>query len=121
VRRGTCFDRDGIYGEAFRDAAESLGIRHVLTSPQSPWQNPFVEWFIGSIRRECLGHVIIINGAGLRRVLNDYFGYYEHSPTHLSLGKDAPITRHVQPPSSGSVIEIPVLGGLHHRYERRAA
>jgi putative transposase len=86
-------DRDGIYGQAFSDAAESLGIREVLTAPQSPWQNPFVERFIGSIRRECLDHVIIFNGSSLRRILNDYFEYYERSRTHLALEKDAPISR----------------------------
>jgi putative transposase len=114
-------DRDSIYGKAFSDAAESLGIREVLTAPQSPWQNPYVERFIGSIRRECLDHVIIINGAGLKRILRQYFDYYERSRTHLSLEKDAPISRPVQPPSAGNVVEIPMVGGLHHRYERRAA
>ena len=114
-------DRDSIYGEAFDDAVESLGIREVLTAPQSPWQNPYVERFIGSIRRECLDHVIIINSSGLRRILKDYFEYYERSRTHLSLDKDAPVSRPVQPPSCGRVVEIPMVGGLHHRYERRAA
>lgn len=88
---------------------------------ESPWQNPYVERFIGSIRRECLDHVIIITVAGLRRILKEYFEYYERSRTHLSLEKDAPISRSVQPPSCGHVVEIPVVGGLHHRYERRAA
>jgi putative transposase len=114
-------DRDRTYGQAFNDAVQSLGIREVLTAPQSPWQNPYVERFIGSIRRECLDHVIIINRAGLRRILRDYFEYYERSRTHLSLEKDPPISRPVQPPSSGRVVEIPLVGGLHHRYERRAA
>jgi putative transposase len=114
-------DRDSIYGQAFSDAAESMGIREVLTAPQSPWQNPYVERFIGSIRRECLDHVIIINKAGLRRMLKAYFEYYECSRTHLSLEKDAPVSRPVQPPSTGNIVEIPMVGGLHHRYERRAA
>ena len=110
-----------IYGEAFKDAVESIGIREVLTAPQSPWQNPYVERFIGSIRRECLDHVIIITRSALHRVLKDYFEYYERIRTHLSLEKDAPVNRPVQPASAGRVIEIPMVGGLHHRYERRAA
>lgn len=114
-------DRDSIYGDAFCDAVDSLGVREVLTAARSPWQNPYVERFIGSIRRECLDHVIIIKKAGLTRVLKEYFQYYEESRTHLSLGKDAPIPRTVQPPELGRVVEIPQVGGLHHRYERRAA
>jgi hypothetical protein len=76
---------------------------------------------IGSIRRECLDHVIVFNETGLRRVLKEYFDYYERSRTHLSLEKDAPIPRSVQPPELGTVVELPQIGGLHHRYERRAA
>ena len=114
-------DRDSIYGQAFSDAVESLGIREVLSSPQSPWQNPYVERFIGSIRRECLDHVIIINRDGLHRILKDYFEYYERSRTHLSLEKDAPFPRSIQRPELGRVVELPQVGGLHHRYERIAA
>jgi transposase InsO family protein len=91
-------DRDCIYGQTFSDATASLNIREVLTAPRSPWQNPYVERFIGSIRRECLDHVIIISNAGLSRILKDYFEYYERSRTHLSLEKDAPISRPIQPP-----------------------
>jgi putative transposase len=114
-------DRDGIYGEKFREAARLLGIREVLTAPKSPWQNPYVERMIGSIRRECLDHVIVWNEPGLRRILKSYFEYYERTRTHLSLDKDAPIPRAVQPLEFGAVIELPEVGGLHHRYERRAA
>lgn len=114
-------DRDSIYGQAFHDAVQSLGIREVLTAPQSPWQNPYVERFIGSVRRECLDHVIIMNRTGLQQILREYFDYYERSRTHLSLEKDAPVSRPVQQPSSGNVVEIPLVGGLHHRYERHAA
>jgi len=114
-------DRDGIYGEKFREAATWLGIREVLTAPKSPWQNPYVERLIGSIRRECLDHVIVLNQMGLHRVLKSYFEYYERTRTHLSLEKDAPIPRRVQPPVLGKVVELPEVGGLHHRYERRAA
>ncbi len=114
-------DRDGTYGAKFHETAAWIGIREVLTAPQSPWQNPFVERLIGSIRRECLDHVIIFNETGLRRALKDYFEYYERCRTHLSLDKDAPVSRPVQPPSHGKVIEIPQVGGLHHVYTRKAA
>jgi putative transposase len=114
-------DRDGIYGTVFGDAARSLDIREILTAAQSPWQNPYVERLIGSIRRECLDHVIVFNEAGLRRVLKSYFDYYDHSRTHLALDKDAPIPRIVQPPEMGTVVQVPQVGLLHHRYERRAA
>jgi transposase InsO family protein len=114
-------DRDGSYGERFREAANWLGIREVLTAPQSPWQNAYVERLIGSIRRECLDHVIVLNEAGLRRILKSYFDYYEQTRTHLSLNKDAPMCRSVQPQQLGPIREIPQVGGLHHRYERIAA
>jgi putative transposase len=114
-------DRGGIYGEKFCEAAGWLGIREVLTAPKSPWQNAYVERLIGSIRRECLDHVIVFNESALRRVLKSYFEYYDHTRTHLSLGKDAPIPRSVQTPDLGTVVELPQVGGLHHRYERRAA
>jgi putative transposase len=94
-------DRDGGYGEKFCEAANCLGIREVLTAPQSPWQNAYVERLIGSIRRECLDYVIVFNQAGLRRILQSYFDYYERSRTHLSLGKDAPISRPIQPAAMG--------------------
>ena len=114
-------DRDGSYGGKFREAARWLGIREVLTAPQSPWQNAYVERLIGSIRRECLDHVIILNETGLRRVLKSYIEYYEGTRTHLSLNKDAPITRPIQPVDTGRIVQIPQVGGLHHRYERIAA
>ena len=114
-------DRDGSYGEKFGEAATWLGIREVLTAPQSPWQNAYVERLIGSIRRECLDHVIVFNETGLRRILRSYFEYYERTRTHLSLGKDAPISRPIQPEAMGRIVEILQVGGLHHRYERTAA
>ena len=95
-------DRDGSYGEKFREAANWLGIREVLTAPQSPWQNAYVERLIGSIRRECLDHVIVLNETGLRRILKSYFEYYERTRTHLSLGKDAPVSRPIQPLGDGT-------------------
>ena len=114
-------DRDGVYGDPFRDRVREMGIREVLTAPQSPWQNAFAERLIGSIRRECLDHVIVLGEKHLRRILRSYFEYYQESRTHLSLSKDAPSSRAVQPPELGAVVEIPQVGGLHHRYERRAA
>jgi putative transposase len=98
-----------------------MAIREVLTAPRSPWQSPYVERLIGSIRRECLDHLIVFNEASLRRTLKSYFDYYHGARTHLSLEKDAPETRPVQPPERGPVVELPEVGGLHHRYERRAA
>jgi transposase InsO family protein len=100
---------------------QGLGIEEVLTAPRSPWQNPYVERLVGSIRRECLDHVVVLNERHLRRILTSYFAYYHRSRTHLSLGKDAPEPRAVQPPSMGQIVELPEVGGLHHRYERRAA
>jgi transposase InsO family protein len=114
-------DRDGIYGSEFSRAVETLGIEEVLSAARSPWQNPFCERVIGSIRRECLDHVIILNEEHLRRILRSYFAYYHESRTHLSLDKDCPVPRAVQPPGMGDVVEFPQVGGLHHRYARRAA
>jgi hypothetical protein len=85
-----------------------------------PWQNPYAERLIGSIRRECLDHVIILNERHLRRVLSSYFQYHHDARTHLSLNKERPRPRRVQLPSAGNIIAFPEVGGLHHRYERRA-
>jgi putative transposase len=112
-------DHDSSYGNVFRDRIQSLGIEEVVTAARSPWQNAFVERLIGSIRRECLDHVVVLNKRHLRRLLRSYFGYYHRSRTHLALAKDAPEKRAVM--SQGAVISIPQVGGLHHRYERRAA
>jgi putative transposase len=114
-------DRDCIYGAAFRQRVGELGIREVLTAPRSLWQNPYAERFIGSLRRECLVHIIVFNESSLKRILKAYFEYYERSRTHLALEKDAPVSRAVQLPELSRVIELPQVGGLHHRYERRAA
>jgi putative transposase len=114
-------DRDSTYGDEIRRRVASLGITEVFSSPLSPWQSPYVERLIGSIRRECLDHVIVLNGTHLRRVLGSYLAYYHGSRTHLALEKDAPTTRRVQTPTEGPVVAFPEVGGLHHRYERRAA
>jgi len=97
-----------------------MGIRELLTAPQSPWQNPYAERVIGSIRRECLDHLIILNESHLRRILREYVRYYNEVRPHLSLEGNAPEPRELEPPSRGPVIAIPVLGGLHHHYRRAA-
>jgi transposase InsO family protein len=114
-------DRDGIYGESFRSRVEGMSIEEIRIAPRSPWQNCYVERVIGSIRRECLNHVIVFNDNHLRRLLKDYLRYYHESRTHLSLNKDAPESRKTQASKSDPIIQIPQVGGLHHRYERSAA
>ena len=113
-------DRDLAFA-AVRSTARGMDITDVLTAPRSPWQNGVIERFIGSVRRECLDHVIIWNAAGLQCVLQQYVTYYQEWRTHLSLDKDAPIARRGQSPESGAIVEVPHVGGLHHHYERRAA
>ena len=98
-----------------------MGIREVLTAARSPWQNPFAERLIGSIRRECLNHVIVLGERHLKWILKKYFLYYRDFRTHLSLEKDAPNPRLIQSPELRQIIQIPEVGGLHHHYERRAA
>jgi transposase InsO family protein len=114
-------DRDGVYGSEFQKRVNSLGIEEVLTAPRSPWQNAFVERVIGSIRRDCLDHVVVLNERHLKRILTGYFGYYHRWRTHLSLGMDSPDSRAVQPRDLGKVVQFPEVGGLHHHYERLAA
>jgi putative transposase len=114
-------DRDAIYGEAFRQRVAGMGIGEILSAPSSPWQNPYAERLIGSIRRDCLNHVVVFGEQHLRRVLTGYCAYYHGSRTHLSLAKDAPTPRRVQGVTEGDVIAFREVGGLHHRYERRAA
>lgn len=114
-------DRDGVYGQAFRDRVKGMGIKEVMIAPRSPWQSPYVERLIGSIRRECLDHVIVLNENHLRRVMGSYFQYYHQWRTHLSLDMDCPVPRAVHGPEHGNVIEVPEVGGLHHHYERKAA
>jgi transposase InsO family protein len=101
--------------------ARAMDVNEVLTAPRSPWQNGVIDRFIGSLRRECLDHVIILNAAGLQHTLKRYVEYYERSRTHLALDKDAPISRAISPSTAGPIIAIPQVGGLHHRYERIAA
>jgi putative transposase len=114
-------DRDAVYGVVFSSRAQAMGIHEVKTAPRSPWQNPYVERLIGTLRRECLDHVVVLNETHLRRLLHAYLGYYHGARTHLSLDKDAPEPRPVERPASGRIVQTPLIGGLHHRYSRRAA
>lgn len=114
-------DRHAIYGNAFDSRVQSMGIEQVLSAPRSPWQNPYVERLIGSIRRDCLDHVIVLGERHLRRTLTAYFDYYHRWRTHLSLDMDCPDPRPVHPPDRGAVVAFPDVGGLHHHYERLAA
>ena len=114
-------DRDSVYGHVFQQRVKGMGICEVLTAPQSPWQNPFAERLIGSIRRECLNHVLVLSERHLRRILIRYFAYYHRARTHIALDKDAPDVRPVELPNAGRIVEIPDVGGLHHRYVRFAA
>jgi transposase InsO family protein len=113
-------DRDSVFADV-ASTITGMNTQAVRTAPRSPWQNAYVERVIGSIRRECLDHVIVMNAAGLHRVLREYVSYYMRSRTHLALDKDTPCSRPVTPPSAGRIVTIPEVGGLHHRYDRTAA
>ncbi len=113
-------DRDSIYGEYFQDRVEGMGIEQVITTVRSPWQNPFAERLIGSIRRECLDHLIIINESHLRHTLSGYFDYYHEARPYQSLTHNSTHPREIEPPSKGQIIAIPQVGGLHHHYRRAA-
>jgi len=114
-------DRDAIYGEHFHRQAAALRIKEVTTAPRSPWQNPYAERVIGSLRRECLDHMIILGERHLKRILTSYVDYYHDARTHLSLAKDTPDGRSVQLVGKGRVIALKRVGGLHHLYTRMAA
>src|SRR5262245_3420204 len=109
-------DNDRAYGHVFKSRVRAMGIRDRPISPRSPWQNPYVERLIGTVRRECLDRVLIFGEAHLRQILSSYAAYYNEVRTHLALGKDAPAGRAVQ--RSGGIIAIPILSGLHHHYVR---
>jgi transposase InsO family protein len=109
-------DRDRIYGDVFIRRLRAVGIRDRPIAPRSPWQNGYAERLIGSIRRDCLDHVVVFGERHLRHLLKSYERYYNEGRTHLSLYKDAPIPRVVQ--TVGRVLPLPILGGLHHQYVR---
>ena len=113
-------DRDGVYGHEFTSKAELIGLRDIKITPKSPWQNPFCERVIGSIRRECTNHIIALGERHLVRTLCKYARWYNTSRPHVSLDRNAPEPRTIQHPSMGHVRSEPVLGGLHHRYLRVA-
>jgi transposase InsO family protein len=113
-------DRDRIYGTAFQRRLAGMGIVEVGSAPASPWQNPYVKRVIGSTRRECLDHVIVVNEAHLRRVLASYLRYYHPSRTHLGLEKDTADRQPAAETSIGPIITVAEVGDLHHRYDRAA-
>ena len=114
-------DRDAIYGEKVQRRIRSLGITEVVTAPRSPWQNPYCERVIGSCRRDCLDHVIVLNERHLRKILREYLSYYHTCRTHLSQNKDPPESRPVEPTKMGNIVATHRVGGLHHLYARIAA
>ena len=115
-------DRDAIYGEVVKTRIKNMNIEQVVTAYKSPWQNPFAERVIGSIRRECLDHVIVLSDGHLKKILKEYFAYYHNDRNHLSLDKDVPCKRPVQvKPKASKIVELPRVGGLHHRYEWKEA
>jgi len=113
-------DRDAIYGDVFARRVKGLGMSEILIAPRAPWQNPFAERVIGSIRRECLDQVIVINERHLRRLLRSYLAYYNATRPHQSLHNNSPHPRNVQTPADGRIVAIPQVSGLHHRYQRAA-
>ena len=119
--RHLLWDRDRIFGPEFVEQVKAMGIKQVLSTPRSPWQRAYVERLIGTLRRECLDHVIAFGERSLHRHLQNFTIYYHRARTHLGLQKDTPESRPIQPPSPGRIIAIPEVGGLHHRYERCAA
>jgi putative transposase len=114
-------DRDRIFGHEFVEQVKAMGIEQVMSAPRSPWQRAHIERLIGSIRRECLDHLIVFNECGLRSHLRAYTDYYLRTRTHLALQKDCPEPRDVEMPGAGRIVSMPEVGDLHHRYERRAA
>ena len=116
---GPCYlvrDRDSIYGEVFIRRLRAMGIRDRPTAPRSPWQNGYCERLIGSIRRECLDHIVVFGERHLWRLLRAYTDYYNRTRTRLSLNKDSPASRAIEP--FGRIRAVPILGGLHHQYVR---
>jgi len=109
-------DRDSIYGDVFIRRLRAMGIRDRPTTPRSPWQNGYCERLIGSIRKECLDHVVVFGERHLRYLLRSYAKYYNQTRTHLSLNKDSPVSRAVE--TVGRILPVPILGGLHHQYVR---
>jgi putative transposase len=113
-------DRDSVYDERFRRRVHGMGMEEVIMAPHAPWQNPYVERLIGSIRRDCLDHLIVLGQGHLRNILSRYLAYYHEDRTHLVLERNTPNERAVEPRGTGKVISELRVGGLHHRYRRAA-
>jgi len=113
-------DRDGIYGAKFDARVDHLGIQQTRTAPRAPWQNGCAERFVGTLRRELLDHVIVLGERHLLHLVRQYVRYYNEDRPHMWLDGDAPVSRAVEPPSNGSVVALPRVGGIHHRYSRAA-
>jgi len=111
-------DRDAIFGWAFRRKVKMLGIEELVSAPKSPWQNPFVERVIGTLRRDCTDHIIPLSEKHLLKTVLEYANYYNESRVHMSLEGNSPIARRIE--AKGEVVGEPVLGGLHHKYSRAA-
>src|SRR5204863_971001 len=107
-------DRDRIYGAVVTRRLRAMGIRDKPIAPRSPWQNPFAERLIGSIRRECLDHIIVFGETHLHRILCQFTDYYQSHRPHRSLDQDSPLPRPIESAAHGRIIELPLLGGLHH-------
>lgn len=113
-------DRDGIYGAAFNARVNNLVFRQIRSGPRSPWQNGYAERFVGTLRREVLDHVVVLGERHLLRLVRLHAEYYNDDRPHMALRRDAPVPRIVEPPSSGRVVALPRVAGLHHRYARAA-
>ncbi len=113
-------DNGSVFSSRFRNKLKSLGIESVKTAYRSPWQSPYVERVNGTLQRECLDHLIILNERHLRRILSEFIDYYTTTRPHLSINRNSPIPREIDPPSNGKIVSTPILGGLHHRYRRVA-
>ncbi len=114
-------DRDAIYGEEFQRRIRNLGMEELKIAPRSPWQSPYVERMIGTLRRECLDHMIIFNERQLHWILTEFLDYYHRVRPHKGLDDDSPEGREVEDDVRDRIVALPVLGGLHHHYTRRAA
>jgi len=114
-------DRDGIYGAKFDARVNNLGIRQLRIAPRAPWQNGYAERFVGTLRRELLDHVIVLGVRHLLHLVRQHATYYNGDRPHMALEGDAPVSRAVEPPNNGKVVALPRVGGIHHRYARRAA
>jgi putative transposase len=114
-------DRDRIYGAKFDARVNNLGVRQLRIAPRAPWQNAYAERFVGTLRRELLDHVIVLGERHLLRLVRGHMSYYNEDRPHMALEGDAPVSRAVEPPRGGRLVGLPRVGGLHHRYARKAA